>query len=93
MQEELLIDAREKLELHKGNENKTRYEVIDLKQKIEMCNKTIINLEEEIKANNILIPKLQSTIDVSRHNFFIIISCKFPIIFVVIFDYNYSCRI
>jgi len=39
---------------------------LNLKKEIDMYNKTIINLQEEGKANNILIPELQNKIDVSR---------------------------
>lgn len=66
MQEEKLLDVTNKLELQKENENDAQNELIDLKQNVEMCNKVIINLNEELKANCIIIPELQSKIDVSK---------------------------
>lgn len=66
MQQEKLINLTQKLELQKENENNVQNELIDWKQEVEMHNKTIISLQEELKANCILIPELQSKIDVSK---------------------------
>lgn len=67
MQEKKLMDITQQLELQTEKENKFHSEILDLKKEIEMCNNTIINLQEEGKANNILIPELQNKIDVSKN--------------------------
>lgn len=66
MQEEKLMDITRQLGLQTEKENKFHSEILNLKKEIDMYNKTIINLQEEGKANNILIPELQNKIDVSR---------------------------
>ncbi|XP_060840671.1 putative leucine-rich repeat-containing protein DDB_G0290503 isoform X3 [Rhopalosiphum padi] len=63
LQEERFIDITEKLVLQKEKDNKNQIEVIELKQEIEMSNKTITGLQEELKANYVLIPELQNKID------------------------------
>lgn len=82
----MLVDAMKKLDIQKVNENKAQIQVIDLKQEVEMHNKTIMNLQENVKANHILILNLESTINVSKkscrklfhyNDYKIIISCKF----------------
>lgn len=65
MLEEKDIEITEKLQLQNEKEGEIQAEVIDLKELVDVSNKTIINLQEEIKANHILIPELQRKIDVS----------------------------
>lgn len=66
MHEEKLLDMTKKLEFQNLNEKAVQNEIIDLKKEIEMSNKTIINLQEEVKANYILVPELQNKVDASR---------------------------
>ncbi|XP_025205575.1 putative leucine-rich repeat-containing protein DDB_G0290503 isoform X2 [Melanaphis sacchari] len=63
LQDEGLQDITKKLELQKEKENQNQTEVIELKQEIETSNKTIISLQGELQANNVLIPELQNKID------------------------------
>lgn len=72
MLEEKIIDQTEQLQLQKEKENKIHNEVSDLKQQIEVLNNTILNLQEEGKTNNILVPQLQNRIDVSQNMIFIL---------------------
>lgn len=63
--EEKLTDSAKKLELQKDKESKFQDEIINLKQEIEQCNNVKCKLQEEGEENLILVPKLQSKIDVS----------------------------
>lgn len=65
MQEEKLIETTKQLCLQNEKECIIQAEVIDLKQEIDVSNKKIFNLQEELKTNNILISELQNKIDVS----------------------------
>lgn len=65
IQEEKLLESTKELEFLKKKENDIQNEVIDLKQEVEMSNKTIDNLQEEVKANYSLVPELQVKISVS----------------------------
>lgn len=89
IQEEKLLDITEKLKLQKENKDNAQNEVVNLKQEAEVCNKTIINLQEESKANFILIPELQSKIVVSKN---VIVQCLGIIMehnFNVLFHYTF----
>ncbi|KAL5233349.1 hypothetical protein ACI65C_000759 [Semiaphis heraclei] len=63
MQDERLKDGTEKLASQKEKEIINQTEVIELKKEIEMSNKTITGLREELQANYVLIPELQNKID------------------------------
>ncbi|KAL5233440.1 hypothetical protein ACI65C_000850 [Semiaphis heraclei] len=63
MQDERLKDGTEKLASQKEKEILYQTEVIELKEEIEMSNKTITGLREELQANYVLIPELQNKID------------------------------
>lgn len=78
IQEDELKKTTEKLNLQKDTENV-------LKQEIETSHKTIINLQEKEKANDLLLPTLENTIDVNRKVILIIIYFK-------LYNMNYFFR-
>lgn len=78
IQEDELKKTTEKLNLQKDTENV-------LKQEIETSHKTIFNLQEKEKANDLLLPTLENTIDVNRKVILIIIYFK-------LYNMNYFFR-
>lgn len=68
MQEEKIIDLTETLVLQKEKENTIQNQVIELEQEIHESNKTIINLQEDLKSKHVLLPDLQHEIEVYYYN-------------------------